>query len=72
MVANHRVCIQQQGIYSNKVITICGQLWERTKNGLHIRKKRKNVKAEEFAKEMKDRHEETKAALVKSQEEMKR
>jgi len=30
------------------------------------------VKAEEFAKEMKDRHKETNAALVKSQEKMKR
>jgi len=40
--------------------------------GFDIRKKEKNVKAEEFVKEMKDRHEEAKAALVKSQEEMKR
>jgi len=30
------------------------------------------VKAEEFVKEMKNRHEEAKAALVKSQEEMKK
>jgi len=37
-----------------------------------IRKKGKNEKAEEFVKEMKERHEEAKAALVKSQEEMKR
>jgi len=37
-----------------------------------IRKKEKNVKAEEFVKEMKNRHEEAKVALVKSQEEMKR
>ena len=37
-----------------------------------IRKKRKNEKAEEFVKEMKERHEEAKAALIKSQEEMKR
>jgi len=34
--------------------------------GFDIRKKGKNVKAEEFVKEMKDRHEEAKAALVKS------
>ena len=40
--------------------------------GFDIRKKRKNVKAEEFVKEIKDRYEEVKAALVKSQEEMKR
>jgi len=40
--------------------------------GFDIRKKGKNIKAEEFAKEMKDRHEEAKSALVRSQEEMKR
>jgi len=40
--------------------------------GFDIRKKRKNKKAEEFVKEMKERHEEARAALVKSQEEMKR
>ena len=40
--------------------------------GFDIKKKRKNVKAEEFVKEMKDRHEEAKVALVKSQEEMKK
>ena len=40
--------------------------------GFDIRKKGKNEKAEEFAKEMKERHEEARAALVKSQEEIKR
>ena len=40
--------------------------------GFDIRKKGKNERAEEFAKEMKKRHEEARAALVKSQEEMKR
>ncbi len=40
--------------------------------GFDIRKKRKNIKAKKFIKEMKDRHKEGKAALVKSQEEMKR
>ena len=40
--------------------------------GFDIRKKGKNDKAEEFVKEMKERHEEAKVALVKSQEEMKR
>jgi len=40
--------------------------------GFDIRKKGKNVKAEEFVKEMKDRHEKVKVALMKSQEEMKR
>ena len=33
--------------------------------GFDIRKKRKNEKAEEFVKEMKERHEEARAALVK-------
>ena len=40
--------------------------------GFDIRKKGKNVKAEEFVKKMKVRYEEVKVALVKSQEEMKR
>ena len=40
--------------------------------GFDIRKKGKNKKAEEFVREMKKRHEEARAALVKSQEEMKR
>ena len=40
--------------------------------GFDIRKKGKNEKAEEFAREIKERHEEARAALVKAQEEMKR
>jgi len=40
--------------------------------GFDIRKKRKNEKVEEFVREMKKRHKETRAALVRSQEEMKR
>ena len=40
--------------------------------GFNIRKKGKNEKAEEFVKEMKERHEKARAALLKSQEEMKR
>ena len=40
--------------------------------GFDIRKKGKYVKVEEFVKEMKDKHEEAKAVLIKSQEEMKR
>jgi len=34
--------------------------------GFDIRKKGKNEKAEEFAREMKERHEEARAALVKA------
>jgi len=40
--------------------------------GFNIRKKGKNEKAEEFVREMKERYEEARAALVRSQEEMKR
>ena len=40
--------------------------------GFDIRKKGKNEKAEEFVREMKERHEEVRAALVRSQEKMKR
>ena len=40
--------------------------------GFDIRKKGKNVKTEEFTREMKNRHEEAKAVLIKSQEEIKR
>jgi len=40
--------------------------------GFDIRKKGKNEKAEEFAREMKERHKEARAALVRSQKEMKR
>ncbi len=34
--------------------------------GFNIKKKGKNVKAEEFAREIKNRYEEAKAALIKS------
>jgi len=40
--------------------------------GFDIRKKGKNEKAEEFVREIKERHEEARAVLVKLQEEMKR
>ena len=40
--------------------------------GFDIRKKGKNVKVEEFIKEMKDRYKKAKVALIKLQEEMKR
>ena len=40
--------------------------------GFDIRKKGKNEKAEEFAREMKEKHKEARVALTKSQEEMKR
>ena len=40
--------------------------------GFDIRKRKKNEKVEEFVKEMKERYEEARVALVKSQEEIKR
>ena len=40
--------------------------------GFDIRKKGKNEKAEEFVREMKERYKEARAALIRSQEEMKR
>ena len=40
--------------------------------GFDIRKKGRNRKAEEFVKEMKERHEKARVALVKSQEKMRR
>jgi len=40
--------------------------------GFDIRKKGKNEKAEEFVREIKERHKEARVALVKSQEEMKK
>ena len=40
--------------------------------GFDIRKKGKNEKAEEFVREMKERYKEARAALVRSQNEMKR
>jgi len=40
--------------------------------GFDIRKKGKNEKTEEFAREMKEKYEEARVALVRSQKEMKR
>ena len=40
--------------------------------GFDIKKKGKNKKTEEFVREIKERHEEARVALVKAQEEMKR
>jgi len=64
--------------FNNKVHTVTKRLpfqvnyGREPRMGFDIRKKRKNEKVEEFIKEMKERHEETRAALVKVQEEMKR
>ena len=64
--------------FNNKVHTVTKSLLFKVnyrrelRMGFDIRKKGKNMKVEEFVKEIKDRYEEAKAALVKSQKEMKR
>ncbi len=65
-------------VFNNKVHTVTKlspfkvNYGRKPRIGFNIRKKRKYVKVEEFVKEMKNRHEEAKVALVKSQEEIKR
>ena len=64
--------------FNNKVHTVTKSLpfkvnyRRELRMGFDIRKKEKNMKVEEFVKEIKNRYEEAKAALVKSQKEMKR
>ena len=64
--------------FNNKVHTVTKSLpfqvnyRREPRMGFDIRKKGKNEKAEEFVREMKERHEEARVALVKSQEKMKR
>ena len=64
--------------FNNKVYTVTkSSLFQvnygrELRMGFNIRKKGKNEKVEEFVKEMKERHEEVRAVLVKSQEEIKR
>jgi len=84
MYVNHRQnnwsewLVTAEFTFNNKVHTVTKMsllqvnYGKEPKMGFDIRKKRKNEKAEEFAKEMKERHEEARAALVRSQEKMKR
>ena len=64
--------------FNNKVYTATKMLpfqanyGRELRMGFDIRKKGKNKKAKEFVKKMKEKHEEARTALVKSQEEMKR
>jgi len=64
--------------FNNKVHTATKSLpfqvnyGRESRMGFDIRKMRKNKKAEEFAREMKERHEEARTALVRLQEEMKK
>ena len=64
--------------FNNKVCTATKMLpfqdnsGRELRMGFDIRKKKKNEKVEEFVKEMKERYEEARVALVKSQEEIKR
>jgi len=65
-------------VFNNKIHTVMKSSpfkvnYERElRMGFDIRKKKKNVKAEKFIKEMKIRYEKVKVALVKSQKEIKR
>ena len=65
-------------IFNNKVHTATKMLpfqinyGRKPRMGFDVRKKGKNEKAEEFVREIKKRYEEARAALVRSQEEMKR
>ena len=65
-------------VFNNKVYTVTkSSLFQvnyrrEPRIGFDIRKKGKNEKAEEFAREMKKKYEEAREILVKSQEEMKR
>ena len=84
MYVNHRQnnwaewLVMAEFAFNNKVHTATKSLpfqvnyGREPRMGFDIRKKGKNEKAEEFAREMKERHEKAKAALVKLQEEMKR
>ena len=64
--------------FNNKVHTVTKSslfkvnYWREPRMGFDIRKKVINEKEEEFAREMKERYEEARVALVRSQEEMKR
>ena len=59
-------------VFNNKVYTVTKTLLfqanygREPRMGFDIRKKKKNVKAEEFVREMKKKHEEAKAALVRA------
>jgi len=65
-------------VFNNKVHTVTKMspfkvnYGRELRMGFDIRKKGKNEKAEEFAREIKERHEEARVASVKAQEEMKR
>ena len=65
-------------VFNNKVHTVTKislfqvNYGRELRMGFDIRKKGKNEKAEEFAREMKERHEEARAVLVRLQEEIKR
>ena len=84
MYINHRQnnwsewLVVAEFVFNNKVHTATKMLPFQANYGrelrmdFDIRKKGKNVKAEEFARKMKERHKEARVALVKSQEEMKK
>jgi len=57
---------------ATKILPFQANYGREPRMGFDIRKKRKNVKAEEFAREMKERNKDARAVLVRSQEEMKK
>jgi len=65
-------------VFNNKVHTVTkislfkANYGRGPRMGFDFRKKKKNEKAEEFVREIKERHEEARVALVKLQEEMKK
>jgi len=65
-------------VFNNKVHTVTKMslfkvnYGRELRMGFNIRKKRKNKKAEEFVREIKEKHEKARVALVKLQEEMKK
>ena len=84
MYVNHRQnnwlewLVTVEFAFNNKVYTATKMLpfqvnyRREPRMGFDIRKKGKNEKAEEFVREMKEKHKKARAALVKSQKEMKR
>jgi len=70
--------VTAESVFNNKIYTATKLLpfkvnyRREPRMGFDIRKKRKHVKAEEFVKEIKDRHKEVKTVLIKLQKEIKK
>ena len=84
MYINHRQnnwsewLVTAEFAFNNKIYTVTKispfqvNYGKEPRMGFDIRKKEKNEKAEEFAREMKERYEEARVVLVRSQEEIKK